>query len=155
MAEEVWDAIVKATGVRSNMSVDWAMQLWNIQTQNGGVDLNGRLMSPFISGDRDTNPRSSKFSIQQALTLMNNNQVTIRTHWEFAGTAVNKLVTANATAPQIVTSLYLQTLSRYPTPAETALCLSLFTNRYSGSTVSLANDLQWALLNKLDFVYNY
>ncbi|MBK9062638.1 MAG: DUF1549 domain-containing protein [Acidobacteria bacterium] len=155
MAEEVWDAIVKATGVRSNMSVDWAMQLPNIQMQNGGPDLNGRLMTPFVSGDRDTNPRSSKFSIQQALTLMNNDQVTIRTHGNFAGTAVNRLVTANATAPQIVTSLYLQTLSRYPTPAETALCLSLFTTRYSGSTATFANDLQWVLLNKLDFVYNY
>ena len=155
MAEEVWDAIVKATGVRSNMSVDWAMQLPNIQAQNGGPDLNGRLMTPFVSGDRDTNPRSSKFSIPQALTLMNNDQVTIRAKPAFAGTAANKLISANATAPQIVTSLYLQTLSRYPTPAEAALCLSLFTTRYSGSTATFANDLQWVLLNKLDFVYNY
>jgi len=154
LAEEVWDAIVKATGVRSNMSVDWAMQLTGTQTQSG-PDLNGRLMGPFGAGNRDTVPRLNKFSIMQALTLMNNNQVTGRTHQDFAGTAVNKLVTANATAPQIVTSLYLQTLSRYPTAAETAQCLSIFTTRNGGSTAYFASDLQWVLLNKLDFVYNY
>jgi hypothetical protein len=154
LAEEVWDAIVKATGVRSNMSVDWAMQLTGTGVQSG-PDLNGRLMGPFGAGNRDTVPRLNKFSIMQALTLMNNDQVTVRTHANFAGTAVSKLVAANATAPQIVTSLYLQTLSRYPTPAETALCLSIFTTRNGGSTASFATDLQWVLLNKLDFVYSY
>ena len=150
MAEEIFDAIVKATNVPLGVV---AMQLPD--TTEPVVDLNGRLLAPFLRGNRDGTPRVNAFSVPQALNMLNNNQITIRAKSALPGTAANKLVTANATAPQIVTSLYLQTLSRYPTPAETALCLSIFTTRNGGSTASFANDLQWVLLQKLDFLYNY
>lgn len=47
--------------------------------------------------------------------------------------------------------MFLATLTRYPTEAETATMLA---NR-TGTRDQWLSDLQWALLNKLDFIFNY
>ena len=55
-----------------------------------------------------------------------------------------------------MTSLYLSTLSRNPSAAELAAGVALFASPPNGETkAQVAEDLQFALLNKLDFLYNY
>jgi hypothetical protein len=147
LAEEIFDAIVKATNVPLGVV---AMQLPD--TTEPVVDLNGRLLAPFLRGNRDGTPRVNAFSVPQALNMLNNNQITIRCK-NVNGSAVSRLVASNATPEQVVNALFLQTLSRYPTPAEKAMCLSKFTA--GTTTVSFANNLQYVLLQKLDFLYNY
>ena len=49
-----------------------------------------------------------------------------------------------------VTRLFLATLTRYATDKELSLVLS----RRSGPRYQWLSDLQWALLNKLDFAFN-
>ena len=159
-AEELWDAVTKATDFPANMNLSGvvtgpivlAMQRPNMETQNGPA-LEGRFMSAFLPGNRDSVPRLWKFSVAQALTMLNNNQVTIRTHPDIPGSSVNKIVAANLTPSQAVDTLFLKTLSRYPTGAEKAICLSKYV---AGSPISsYVNHLQFVLLQKLDFLYNY
>jgi hypothetical protein len=147
MAEEIFDAIAKATNVPLGVV---AMQLPD--TTEPVVDLNGRLLAPFLRGNRDGTPRVNAFSVPQALNMLNNNQITIRCK-DYQDSAVHRLVAAKATPEQVVNDLFLQTLSRYPTPAEKSLCLSKFTP--GTPTSSFATNLQWVLLQKLDFLYNY
>jgi hypothetical protein len=161
-AEEVLDAITKATGVPANIPVSggqpnvaWAMQLPDAQEPGGGSTV-GNFLNAFLRGDRDGDARSSEFSVSQALLMMNDSTVTTRIRNATAGSAVNKLVAANATPAQIVTSLYLSTLSRSPGATELAAGVAMFASPPNGETkAQVAEDLQFALLNKLDFLFNY
>jgi hypothetical protein len=47
--------------------------------------------------------------------------------------------------------MYLATLTRYPTAAE----IATVKQRSVGNRDVWLSDLQWALLNKLDFIFNY
>ena len=52
---------------------------------------------------------------------------------------------------EAIHKMYLATLTRRPSEAETAAVL-----RYrTGARAQWLSDLQWALLNKLDFTFNY
>jgi len=116
----------------------------------------GIFLNAFLRGDRDTEPRSNAFSISQALLLLNDATVTSRIRASAPGSAVNKLIAANATPDEIVDTLFLATLSRPPSPPERSAALALFSNLAAGQTkTSVAEDLQFSLLNKLDFVFCY
>jgi hypothetical protein len=159
-AEEILDAVTKATGVPASLSVTgsspvaWAGQLPDVNEPRGGqlsVFLN-----TFMRGDRDSEARSSELSISQALSLLNDTTVTSRVKNSTSGSAVNKLIAANATSTAIASSLYLSTLGRLPTSAELATAVAMFSNLEAGQTkATVAEDLQFALLNKLDFFNNY
>jgi hypothetical protein len=181
-AEEVHDAIVKATGIpvistyrdgsgqnatttgyvitdqagQYARSVQWAMQLPDTTGGNAGF------LNSFLRGNRDTNLRSGDASILQSLTLMNNVFVTTRIHQSncpalpnqpcFPSTVRRLLADTTLSNEQIVTQLYLYTLSRYPTNAEKAKLLPYFASQ--GKTQATEN-IQWTLLNKVDFIFNY
>jgi hypothetical protein len=67
------------------------------------------------------------------------------------GSRVEQLVKSDKSNEQIVEELYLATLSRPPLAREKELAVSwLEADRKQG-----AEDLQWSLLNKLDFIFNY
>jgi hypothetical protein len=160
-AEEVYDAITKATGVAASLpvtgsaNVAWAMQLPDV-LEPGGRSVAGNFLNTFLRGDRDGDARSNEFSISQSLLLLNDTTVTSRIRSTAPLSAVSKLIAANATPAQIVSSLYLATLTRDPSSAELAASLALFANPGNGETkAQVAEDLQFALLNKLDFFYNY
>jgi hypothetical protein len=161
-AEEAYDAVTRATNVGANIPVSggapnvaWAMQLPDAQEPGGGSVI-GNFLNAFLRGDRDGDARSNEFSVSQALLMLNDTTVTSRIKSATAGSAVQKLVAANATPAQIVTSLYLATLSRNPSAGELASGLALFASPPNGETkAQVAEDLQFALLNKLDFLYNY
>ncbi len=161
-AEEVFDAIARATGVGAAIPVSgglppvaWAMQLPDVQ-EPGAASVVGNFLNAFLRGDRDGDARSNGFSVSQALLMLNDTTVTSRIRATTPGSAVNRLVAANAPPAQIITSLYLSTLSRTPTAAELAAAAALFANPPNGETkAQVAEDLQFALLNKLDFLYDY
>ena len=52
---------------------------------------------------------------------------------------------------EAIRKMYLATLTRFPSERETAAVLSYRT----GPRAQWLSDLQWALLNKLDFTFNY
>lgn len=161
-AEEMFDAITRATGVPASIPVSggmpnvaWAMQLPDVQEPGRGSVI-GNFLNTFLRADRDGDTRSNEFSISQALLMLNDTTVTNRIKSTAAGSTVRTLVQANASPAQIVSTLYLATLSRPPSAAELAAGIALFANPPNGETkAQVAEDLQFALLNKLDFLYNY
>jgi hypothetical protein len=159
-AEETFDAITKATSVPASIPVSgssnvaWAMQLPDVQ-EPGAKTVAGNFLNAFLRGDRDGDARSNEFSISQSLLLLNDTTVTSRIKNAASGSAVNKLIAQNATPAQIVTSLYLSTLSRNPSAVEQAAGVALFTSTPGETKTQIAEDVQFALLNKIDFFYNY
>ncbi len=157
-SEELHDAIIKATGIgvayqmRDSLGantyvVNWAMQLRD--TTGGTNDL----LNSFLRGDRDAVLRSQDSTLLQSLNLMNNSFVMGRVHQNNANSTVSKLM-ANAalTSQDIINQLYLTTLSRNPTTTEMNTLLSSFTTL---GRREATESLQWVLLNKVDFIYNY
>ena len=162
-AEEVHDAIVKATNVPVNYQlrdslnqptwmVNWAMQLPDT-AEPRGVGNTISFLNSFVRGDRDVKPRSQEPSIQQALNLMNNSLVMQRIHQNNAGSTVATLLGNAALTPtQITQQLYLSTLGRNPAQSELDKLTPLFTSMgRQGATETI----QWSLINKMDFIFNY
>jgi hypothetical protein len=162
-AEEIHDSIIKATGIgvtyqmrdtlgNNTFTVNWAMQLPDtLEPRTNGQSAN--FLNSFIRGDRDVKPRSLEPAIMQALNMMNHQFVMSRIHNANNGSNVQKLLSdANLTAAQITTQLYLNTLSRYPSQSELDALTPLFN---SLGRTQAAETIQWALLNKMDFIFNY
>lgn len=161
-AEEIHDAVIKATGVpaeyqltdnlgNNTFTVNWAMQLPDTSEPRGTGVL--QFLSAFIRGDRDVKPRSLDPSIQQALQLMNNTFTMSRIHQRNDGSRVAELLAAPGLSPeQIITALYMSTLSRPPSQMELAALTPLYT---SMGRRAATESVQWALLNKVDFIFNY
>jgi hypothetical protein len=108
------------------------------------------LLRTFGQSNREQGDRKSEGSILQALALMNGPFVTRRVRAK-GGSLVEQLVESDNGSSEIIDALYLATLSRPATVEERKLAVSwLDEDRRQG-----AEDLQWSLLNKLDFVFNY
>jgi len=158
-AEEAHDAIGKATGVLGNYNVNgasapliqWAMQLPDPLAPAGA---GANLLNNFLRGNRDTIPRSSDASILQRLTTMNDTFVTGRTKVAASPEllAVSKMTDNNA----VIEELFLTFISREPSAIEQATALAYLK---AANTTTLRNsaieDLAWALVNKIEFLYSY
>jgi hypothetical protein len=68
-----------------------------------------------------------------------------------ANTRLARLVQSPVSEADAIEQLYLATLSRYPTEDEKTKLASL----RKGARDQWLSDVQWALLNKLDFIFNY
>ncbi|MFN0123063.1 MAG: DUF1553 domain-containing protein, partial [Blastocatellia bacterium] len=172
--EEIHDAIIKATGIMPTMAfngganlegyvmtddlnneiyrVTWAMQLPEpVEPRSNGTPR--VFMDSFLRGDRDQRFRTRDASILQSLNLMNNSFVMGRIHRNNAGSLVARLLAdTTLTNDQIIEKLYLSTLSRQPTATEMTKIRPYFTSLgKQGATEAL----QWVLLNKVDFMFNY
>ena len=136
--------------------VVWAMQLPDTREPSGRSASNGpavAFLDTFIRGNRDDRPRSDEGSISQALLLLNNRFVTDRVKNSNAASTVHRLFADRSLgASGTINQLYLSTLSRMPAPAEYEKALA-----YLGSPISAQKleDLQFALMNKMDFLFNY
>lgn len=159
-SEEIHDAIVKATGIMptyvfaspSTLSpVQWAGQLPDTRepTRDGAV---ATFLNAFGRGDRDVNPRRFDGSVLQGLTVMNNNFVTSRIRRTNAGSRVATLLQQSSDPSYLIRQLYLNTLSRPATDEEVNSLLTTF--RQQGNNAATEN-LQWVLLNRLQFLFNY
>jgi hypothetical protein len=158
-AEELHDAIAKATGIPGNFTlqgsalppVQWTMQFPDTREggSNGAV---ARFLNAFGRGDRDAMARRSDGSILQSLDMLNSPVVLGRIHQTNQGSHVATLLSQTSDPRTIISDLFLHTLSRPPTDQEIALYTATF--QQSGNQVA-AENLQWVLLNKVDFLFNY
>jgi hypothetical protein len=64
---------------------------------------------------------------------------------------VHEIDAGNIADEEAIRRMFLATLTRYPSDGELALVMQ----RRSGPRAQWLSDLQWALLNKLDFIFNY
>jgi len=156
-AEEVHDAIAKATGIPGNYTlsgsalppVQWAMQFPDTKEGGGSV---AAFLNAFGRGDRDSMARRSDGSILQSLDMLNSPVVLGRIHQNNPGSRVATLLSQTSDPQTIIWDLFMNTLSRPPTDQEIALYTPLF--QQSGNRVA-AENVQWVLLNKVDFLFNY
>jgi hypothetical protein len=158
-AEEVHDGITKATAIPGNYTlqgsglpaVQWAMQLPDPTEPrtNGTV---AAFLNAFGRGDRDTNPRRSGGSVLQALDMLNSTILLSRIHQNNQGSHVSTLLAQTSDPQTVLWDLFLNTLSRAPTSQEISFFTPMFQQQ---GNKTAAENLQWLLLNKLDFLFNY
>jgi hypothetical protein len=167
-AEEILDAVTKATAMSQTYAftgstlpaVSWAGQMPDTReptTNTGTAPTNTGNITSFLNafgrGDRDVNPRRNDGTVLQALTAMNSSVVSTRMHFNNNGSRVRTLVQQYPNDPSsIIRQLYLSTLSRPATDAEVTALLPTFASL--GNTTA-AEDLQWTLLNRVQFLFNY
>jgi hypothetical protein len=84
--------------------------------------------------------------------MLNSPVVLGRIHQSNQGSRVATLLSQTSDAQAIIADLFLNTLSRPPTDQEIALYTPTF--QQSGNQAA-AENLQWVLLNKVDFLFNY
>ncbi len=156
MAEALLDSIGTSTQIMPVFTVEGlgtfadAMALPDPLTPNQRNPF-ARFMASFGRGDRDQNKRTYDGSILQALGMMNDRVVTERVKNAARGSTVEKVLASTSDASKVADEIYLATLSRYPTAEERADATAKMqgTNRVPG-----AEDLQFVLLNKLEFLFN-
>ena len=130
----------------------YAMQLPDVVISSGDGNADN-LMNSFLRGNRDDQPRRQDGSILQALNLMNNPFVESRL--QYSGSTTSPLIVnnLNQTNANLINTLFLAILSRYPTSTETSTAMSALTG--AGNRSQAVQDLVWSLYNKVDFVFNY
>jgi hypothetical protein len=167
-SEEIHDAVVQSSNVIPTYSgtysfapgdprqwgpVSFAMKFPEpFNTPNGAaqnIPASTAFLDAFLRGNRDDEDRKGEGSISQALGLMNDNFVMQRVR----STAATSLIQTalKLTDDQLVDTLYLTVLSRYPTSSEKSTALgNLRTNR-----TQEAQNLLWSLYNSVSFTFNY
>ena len=155
-AEEVYDAVAQATMTVTPMTLEgyaapvyYAGQLPDTTEprNDGSISL---FLSAFGRGDWWNNPRNSSSTIVQALFMMNDNSVNFR-DFTNRSTRVAWILSQGMNDSDAVNNLYLASLSRYPSSDE----LAILKQARTGSRDQWLSDIQWALLNKLDFLFNH
>jgi hypothetical protein len=150
-AEEVHDALVSATGRPGsfkfgNKKVPMAMQA---NTPSASGELKS-FMIAFGQSNRSNPPRPPAASPLQPLLLMRSPVVTDRVLAE-KDSRVQNLLSTHPDNARVVEELFLGTLARYPQKEEKQIAVAaLDKDRVNG-----AQNLQWALLNLAEFLYNY
>jgi hypothetical protein len=154
-AESLVDAIAKATNVPVTYNITGGL------TSNLAMKLPdptevrttayGRFMDEFGRGNRDDEARSNDTSIPQVLSMMNDaTVVTGRIKRSNANTTVARTLASTSDKGAIVEQLYLNTLSRHPTAVEKEQAIAYLGG---GTLANRTEDLQWVLLNSLDFLF--
>ena len=156
MSEALLDAITKATNVPNTYSISGAGTTTSAMKLPDTLEVrntvNGRFLDEFGRGNRDDESRSNDSSIAQALSLMNDNTIVVsRTKRSNAVSTVAKALAASSDPNVITDQLYLSTLSRYPSPTEKTQAVAYLK---SGTLATKTEDLQWVLLNSLEFLFD-
>lgn len=141
-AEELHDAIADAT-TRPGQFV--AMQV-SVPQAKGELKS---FMAAFGQSNRGGPPRTPQPSPLQPITTMRSPVVNDRV-LAAKDSRVQRLLDTYPDNAKVVDELFLATLSRLPLPEERAVAVeALQANRIEG-----AQNLQWALLNLVEFLYN-
>lgn len=152
LAESVIDAVARATNVPVSIPVNGiATPLTRAVALPDPFEPNNRnqyapILRNFGRGDRDTTPRSRDSSIAQALQMLNDPVITTRVR-----TRVAELLRVSRDPATIADEMYIATLSRRPTQSERAAAVTYLT---SGDLTAKAEDFQYALINRLEFLFN-
>ena len=159
-AEEIYDAIATATLTQRPMFVRgwdqpvlYAGQLPDMNEPAFDNQAN-QILANFGRGNWWNVTRSTRPTVLQTLYLMNDNAINFRVFGRGTpepSTRVGLLMQANLNDADALKQIYLATLGRYPTDAETAVA----NGHPKGNREQWLADIQWALLNKLDFIFNY
>ncbi|MBM3767740.1 MAG: DUF1549 domain-containing protein [Acidobacteria bacterium] len=166
MAEEIYDAVVQTSNIPAPITfatasripngpaaptkvVQSAMQTTSPSSRGGAAGF----LNPFYPGDREDTDRRRDGSDQQALTLMNNNLVMTRTRSSLVNGQPSLLRQhVDKSNRELIDSLYLAVLSRYPNESERATATAALS---AGNRTQAAENLLWSLYNKVDFFFNY
>ncbi len=162
-AEEIHDAVVQSSGTLPSYTITgftdqgfakpaFAMQWPDVAgSQDGNANT---FLDSFLRGNRDDQPRKQDGSILQALNLMNHPLVISRV--KATGATGSQLIMQNVNKhnADLVNTLFLSILSRYPTDDEKAKALAALPASGTGRTTAV-QDLVWSLYNKVDFFFNY
>ncbi len=158
LAEEIYDAVITATRTEAPMSVQgfdkpvlYATQLPD--PTEPSQDFNVRnFLTNFGRGDWWQLPRNSTTTVIQVLYFMNDSAINNRT-FDNRGmnTRVSTLLRSTASDDELVRQMFLATLGRDPAEHEMA---TVNAAKIDDRERWLSN-LQWVLLNKLDFIFNY
>jgi hypothetical protein len=160
MAEEVHDAIVKATDVPGtyvvrgfDTPIGWAMQLPEpAEPRTAGAVVT--FLNLFLRGNRDSQQRSNNLSILQMMNLMNDAFVLNRVR--VAASPTLQAVAKLGTAEEIADELSLLFLSRLPTEKERGIAVEYLSQaRDANERNQFIEDLAWALVNRPEFLFSY
>src|SRR6185503_18277562 len=156
-AEEIYDAVITATGTEVPMQVEgfarpiyYAIQLPDVTEprSNGSIT---NFLTTFGRGDWWQVPRRQSSDVLQVLYQMNDNQINFRTFGSRnVATNVTRVMEAGLGDREAVNRIFLATLSREATDKEYSILISKKTANYE----QWLSDIQWALLNKIDFVFS-
>ena len=150
-AEELHDAIVISTNRPGKFKfggdvVGMAMQLSEPQ---GAGDLK-YLLRTFGQSTRRNPPKPLNGSLRQPLALMQSPTVSDRVKAD-NDSRVQRLLDSYDDNDRVVDELFLATLARDPSAAEKEVALAeLAEDRTRG-----AENLQWALINNVEFFFNH
>ncbi len=156
-AEELWDAISQAAGVFDEIKSLYAVRTYKRVMQasfyhdyEGKMKDTFNLLQCFGQTDREEMP-SDRSSLVQAASLLNSEAVLSRLKLQKGG-RLEALLNAKPphTDSEIVRELFVATISRYPSAKEESAGLKLLANNREQG----AEDLLWALINRIDFVFN-
>lgn len=158
--EEVHDAIAKATGILGSYvvygdktpPVFWAMQLPEPAEPRSNAAV-ANFMNAFLRGNRDNQQRGQAGTILQQLNIMNDPFVLNRTKVAASPTlqSVAKMSSDDAAAQEI----FLLFLSRNPSDAERKRAIAYLKGTSGNVRNAAVEDLGWAAINKLDFLFSY
>jgi hypothetical protein len=159
-AEELFDAISQSTQVfpeikisGTDVKVKYVMEMRSPEDlSKGELEELARFLGSFGESNRSRGVKSLQGNMVQASLLLNSKLVKERVKVK-SGSRLHSLLNREPplTNDQLVEELFLAVLSRYPTPQERQVSVAqLAKYRDAG-----AEDILWALMNKLDFIFNY
>jgi len=150
-AEELHDSIVLATDRPGSFTFgdEKTGMAMHLSGPSGGGDIR-YFMQTFGQSNRNNPPRPLAGSPLQPLLLMQSPVVTERV-LAAKDSRVQRLLDSYPQNSRVVEEMFLATLSRPPSAAEREVALAaLDKNRREG-----AQNLQWALINQVEFFFNY
>jgi mono/diheme cytochrome c family protein len=151
-AEVLLDAVNDVTGVPDTGTAfapgARSTQMWSYKIESQFLDAFGR---PNSSSDCPCE-RELRTSVVQSLHLMNSKNIQAKLAND-KGRA-HELAASDRSPTEIVTELYLATLSRYPKSEELRAASAPF-GAEGATRQAAAEDVLWALLNSAEFVFNH
>jgi len=154
LAEVVFDAVAIATNNPTSFTVtgmsNVPMAIQMPDPLEGRRTAATNFINNFGRGDRDETARTNDSSIVQALALLNDQTIIQRVRRTTANSTMNKVLAASSDPGTITDQLYLATLSRKPTASERQIAIDYLK---AGTLAERAEDLQYVLLNSLEFLF--
>lgn len=161
-AEQIYDSLITATGTEAPYEVygidrilTFSNQLPDAAEPYASYWELGNLLETLGRGDYRNRLRRSAPDLYGMLYLMNHWMIVPRTQgFPSIWTPVNRVqrLASNSDSDEdVIRKLFLATLTRYPSADELATVMA----RRKGPRWQWLEQLQWALLNKLDFLFSY
>jgi hypothetical protein len=159
-AEQVHDSIVQATGLHTGVPIRGTDFVARFATETrspedfkqrlpGMKDINFFLES-FGQNNREYSERVNDGDLTQAVLLMNSPWVMKQVQAQ-PGSFLERLLAAQKPPEENIPAIFDRFLNRKPDPRELAMAKTLAA---SGARKGY-EDLQWLLMNKVDFIFNY